>query len=59
MIEFSYAELFLLAWAITATFYAYTNIMHRKHLSKILFIIMEDEEERNKIIRGWKQAHER
>lgn len=54
MIEFSFAELFLLAWAIIATVVAVFAAQRERAAKHFITAIMDDENFRNEIVSSYK-----
>ena len=54
MIEFSFAELFLLAWAIVATVVAISAIQQVRAAKSFIYALMDDEGLRNEIVSSYK-----
>jgi hypothetical protein len=54
MVEFSFAELFLLAWAILATVVAVSAIQKVRAAKSFIHALMDDEGLRNEIVSSYK-----
>lgn len=54
MIEFSFAELFLLAWAIVATVVAISATQQLRAAKSFIHALMDDEGLRNEIVSSYK-----
>ena len=54
MIEFSFAELFLLAWALLATVVAISAIQQVRAAKGFIHALMDDENLRNEIVSSYK-----
>jgi len=54
MIEFSFAELFLLAWAIIATAIAVYASQQMRAAKSFIHALMDDESLRNEIVSSYK-----
>jgi hypothetical protein len=58
MIEFSFAELFLLAWAVVATGVAISASQQVRAAKNFIHIIMDDDEMRNELVSSYKMFRE-
>jgi hypothetical protein len=58
MIEFSFAELFLLAWAVLATGVAISASQQVQAAKNFIHIIMDDDEMRNELVSSYKMFRE-
>ena len=58
MIEFSFAELFLLAWAVLATVLAISKVQEVRAAKNFIHIIMDDDEMRNELVSSYKMFRE-
>jgi hypothetical protein len=58
MIEFSFAELFLLAWAVLATAIAVSKTQETRAAKNFIHIIMDDDEMRNELVSSYKMFRE-
>jgi len=58
MIEFSFAELFLLAWAVVATAIAVYASQQMRAAKHFIHIIMDDDEMRNELVSSYKMFRE-
>jgi hypothetical protein len=58
MIEFSFAELFLLAWAIFATVVAVFAVQRERAAKHFVRAIMDDENFRNELVSSYKMFKE-
>jgi len=58
MIEFSFAELFLLAWAIIATAIAVYASQQMRAAKHFINAILDDEDMRNEIVSSYKMFKE-
>lgn len=54
MIEFSFAELFLLAWAVLATVVAIGKTQETRAAKHFLNAILDDDEMRNELVSSYK-----
>lgn len=54
MIEFSFAELFLLIWAVLATAIAVSKSQESRAAKHFINAILDDEEMRNEIVSSYK-----
>jgi hypothetical protein len=54
MVEFSFAELFLLAWAILATVVAVSAVQKVRVAKSFIHALMDDESLRNEIVSSYK-----
>jgi len=54
MIEFSFAELFLLAWAVGATAIAVSKIQEVRAAKGFIRALLEDDEMRNEVVSSYK-----
>ena len=54
MIEFSFAELFLLAWALLATVVAGLNYHQARVAKGFIHALMDDENLRNELVSSYK-----
>ena len=58
MIEFSFAELFLLAWAIVATGVAISASQQMRAAKHFINAIMDDDKLRNEVVSSYKMFKE-
>jgi hypothetical protein len=54
MIEFSFAELFLLAWAVLATAIAVSKTQETRAAKSFIRAFLEDDDLRNEIVSSYK-----
>ena len=58
MIEFSFAELFLLAWAVLATVLAISASQQTRAAKHFINAIMDDDKLRNEVVSSYKMFRE-
>jgi hypothetical protein len=58
MIEFSFAELFLLAWAVLATVLAISKVQETRAAKNFIHTILDDDALRNEIVSSYKMFRE-
>ena len=58
MIEFSFAELFLLAWAVLATVLAIAKVQETRAAKSFINAILDDDDLRNEIVSSYKMFRE-
>jgi hypothetical protein len=58
MIEFSFAELFLLAWAVLATVLAIAKIQETRAAKNFIHTILDDDALRNELVSSYKMFRE-
>jgi hypothetical protein len=58
MIEFSFAELFLLAWAVLATVLAIAKVQEVRGAKHFIHAIMDDDKLRNELVSSYKMFKE-
>ena len=58
MIEFSFAELFLLAWAVLATVLAISKVQETRAAKSFISAILDDDDLRNEIVSSYKMFRE-
>ena len=58
MIEFSFAELFLLAWALLATVVAVAKAQEARGAKHFINAILDNEDMRNEIVSSYKMFKE-
>jgi hypothetical protein len=58
MIEFSFAELFLLAWAVLATVVALSKAQETRAAKHFINAIMDDDKLRNEVVSSYKMFKE-
>jgi hypothetical protein len=58
MIEFSFAELFLLAWAVLATVVAVSKAQETRAAKHFIHAIMDDDKLRNEVVSSYKMFNE-
>ena len=58
MIEFSFAELFLLAWAVLATVLAIAKAQEVRAAKHVINAILDNEDMRNEIVSSYKMFKE-
>jgi len=58
MIEFSFAELFLLAWAVLATVVAVLKAQEVRAAKHFINAILDNEDMRNEIVSSYKMFNE-
>ena len=54
MIEFSFAELFLLAWAVLATVLAISKVQETRAAKNFIHTILDDDGLRNEVVSSYK-----
>jgi hypothetical protein len=54
MIEFSFAELFLLAWAVLATVLAIAKVQEVRAAKNFIHAFLDDDDLRNEIVSSYK-----
>lgn len=54
MIEFSFAELFLLAWAVLATVLAIAKVQEVRAAKSFIHAFLDDDDLRNEIVSSYK-----
>ena len=58
MIEFSFAELFLLAWAVLATVLAISKVQETRAAKNFIHTILDDDALRNELVSSYKMFRE-
>ena len=58
MIEFSFAELFLLSWAVLATVVAVSKAHEARGAKHFIHALMDDDKLRNELVSSYKMFNE-
>ena len=58
MIEFSFAELFLLAWAVIATAIAVSKTQETRAAKSFIHAFLDDDDLRNELVSSYKMFRE-